>query len=105
MLAADAVLGPIDRRFEAQTGPRACGGLGSGPGGALFREDRHARGSRRAVELGVPDLRIVGDLPVAGFAAQLTNDLVHLTKSRRADRLAVRDEPAVGVRRERTVDL
>ena len=68
-------------------------------------EDRDAGGAGGAVELGVADLRVAGHLPVAGLAAELAHDLVDLAQPRRADRLAVGDEPAVGVHRQRAVDL
>ena len=69
------------------------------------REDRHPGGARRAVELGVSHPGIARDLPVAGPAPQLEHHLVHLPQPRRADRLAVGDQPAVGVHGETAVDL
>ena len=69
------------------------------------REDRHAGGAGRAVELRVPDLRVAGHLAVARLPAQLEHDLVHLAQPRGADRLAVGDEPAVGVDGQAAADL
>src|SRR4051812_26391275 len=68
-------------------------------------QDRDSGGTGCAVELGVADARLTGHLSIAGLPAQLEHDLVHLAQTRRADGLAVGDEPAVGVDRERTVDL
>ena len=46
-----------------------------------------------------------GHLPFARVAAQLQHDLVHLAHPRRADGLAVGDEPAVGVDGKPSADL
>ena len=46
-----------------------------------------------------------GDLAVAGFAAQLDDDLVDLAQARRTDRLTVGHEAAVGVDRQPAADL
>src|SRR5580765_2812190 len=69
------------------------------------RQDRHAGGPGRAVQLRVADLRIAGHLAIARLPAQLQHDLVDLPQTGRTDRLAVRDQPAVGVHGQRTVDL
>src|SRR5512138_298157 len=69
------------------------------------RQDRHAGDAGRAVELRVADLRVAGHLAVAGPAAELQHDLVYLPQARRADRLAVRDQAAVGVHGQPAADL
>ena len=92
------VVGPSSRAScRADRRSSACSGVSRVS--TSGREDRDAGGAGRAVELRVADLRIAGHLPVAGLAAQLQHDLVHLPQARRADRLAVRDEAAVGVDR------
>ena len=53
-------------------------------------EDRHARGTGCAVELGVPDPRTPRHLTVAGMAAQLQHHFVDLTEARSADRILPR---------------
>src|ERR1700730_14151402 len=76
--------------------------------GAQRRSQRHDRGSSGAgcaVELREADARRTWDLAVAGLATQLAYKLVNLAKTRRADRLAVGDQPAVGVDRHGSVDL
>ena len=52
-----------------------------------------------------PTCGAAGHLASGGPALQLAHDLVHLPQPRRADRLAVGEQPAVGVDRQRTVDL
>ena len=54
------------------------------------------------IALGVAEAR---HLSLARLPAQLQDDLVHLAQARRADRLAVRDQPSVGVHRQRAADL
>src|SRR5262249_48004934 len=71
----------------------------------LAGEDGDAGGAGRTVELGVADLGVARHLAVAGLTAQLAHPLVDLAQPRRADRLAVGDEPTVGVDRHRAVDL
>ena len=68
-------------------------------------DDADAGGAGGAVELGVADLRVAGDLAVAGLAAQLLDEFVDLAQARRTDRLAVGDQAAVGVDRQRAVDV
>src|SRR3546814_2044795 len=63
----------------------------------LPREDRDGGGAGRAIDLRVADARVAGHLAIAGLAPQLEHQLVHLTEPGGADRLAVGDEPAVGV--------
>ena len=71
----------------------------------LERQDGRRRGAGRAVDLREADPRVARHLAVAGLAAQLAHQLVHLPQARGADRLAVGDQPAVGVDRDRPVDL
>ena len=51
-----------------------------------------------------PTVGCAGHLPRAGLAAQLRHDLVDLPKSRRTDRLTVRQAAPVGVDRKPPVD-
>ena len=48
---------------------------------------------------------LTGDLACSGVASQLHDIFVHLTQSRRSDRLAVCKAPAVGVDRKSATDL
>jgi hypothetical protein len=48
--------------------------------------------------------RLAGHLTVARIAAELYGDFVHLTQTRGADRLAVRETAAVGVHRQAAAD-
>ena len=48
---------------------------------------------------------IVGHLTVSRRATQLLDELVHLAQTRGADRLAVRDQAAVGVDGQPAADL
>src|SRR5262249_40357558 len=64
-----------------------------------------ARDAGCAVELRVADLRRAWHLPIAGLASQLHHHLVDLPQTGGTDRLAVRDQPAVGVHGQPTADL
>src|SRR5581483_5315389 len=69
------------------------------------REDRAGTDAGGAVDLRVAHARVARNLARAGVAPQLEADLVDLPKARRADRLAVGDQPAVGVDRQAAADL
>jgi len=69
------------------------------------RQNRRSGGARCAVQLGDANLRLAGHLTVARLTAEWPNDLMDLAQSRRTDRLAVGDQPAVGVDRHGAVDL
>ena len=71
---------------------------------AQVLSDRARAHSGRAVDLGEADPRGPRDLALAGLAAQLEHDLVHLAQPRGADRLAVGQAAAVGVDRQPPAD-
>src|ERR1700759_5454845 len=52
-----------------------------------------------------PTRGLPGTLPPPGLATKWADQLVHLAQAGRTDRLAVGDQPAVGVDRNRAVDL
>ena len=55
--------------------------------------------------MGVSDARATRHLPIAGAALQLVHDLVNLPQTGGADRLAVGDQPAIGVDRQPATDF
>src|SRR6478736_7273208 len=61
--------------------------------------------ARRAVDLGQSDARTAGNLTIACLPAQLADELVHLSKTRCSDGLAVGDQPTIGVDRQLPADL
>src|SRR5688572_18613959 len=68
-------------------------------------QDRAGPDARGPVDLRVAHPRLAGDLPVTRLPAQLQDDLVDLAHARRADRLSVGEQPAVGVDRQPAADL
>jgi hypothetical protein len=72
---------------------------------ALTRENGAGTDARGAVNLGEADAARSGDLPIAGLAAQLEHDLVHLPQTGRANRLAVGETTAIRVDRKAPADL
>src|SRR5262245_65047545 len=68
-------------------------------------KDRHAGGAGCPVELRVSDLRIAGHLALPRPTAQLHHHLVDLPQTRSADRLAVREQTAVGIHGQAATDL
>src|SRR5262245_17583729 len=69
------------------------------------REATAAADAGRAVHLREADRRVARYLTFARVTAQLQHDLVHLAHARRTDRLAVRNEAAVGVDGKAAADL
>src|SRR5699024_5957232 len=88
---------PTTHARTGRTRPSRRAALRSGRSSLSPFQDCAGADTWRSVDMGEPEARATGGLPVAGLAAQLGDYLVDLTQSGGSDRLAVGQAAAVGV--------